>query len=154
MLFDSDDLDYSFLNLAGLTNNKSYNNNNMYDLDNNKIVSSKEGLLRGNMFDNEYVPYKNLTYITIYPKSEREAKLFTVMQYSFAINDLNLYLDVHPEDKDILYKLEEFIKEEKKAKQEYVDNFGPLDICDTDGNEFKWINSPWSWEKDRGEKYV
>ena len=57
---------------------------------NNNVLDAKEGFLRGNMFKDEYLPYKNMTYINIRPKSDREAKLFNVMQYSFAINDLNL----------------------------------------------------------------
>lgn len=145
MLFDNDDMDYSFLNMIGL--------NDKMDNPNNDLLSCNEGFLKGNMFKNEYVPYKNLTYIDIKPKSDREAKLFNVMQYSFAINDLNLYLDLHPEDKDMLYKLEEIIKKEKEAKEDFINSYGPLDICDTKGNEFEWINNPWPWDNG-GDMYV
>ena len=87
MLFDNGDetgFDYSFLDLA----KQSSKDVNLY--------ASKEGFLRGNMFKDEYMPYKNYSYISISPKSEREAELFNVMQYEFAINDLNLYLDLNP----------------------------------------------------------
>lgn len=153
MLFDNNnvDLDFTFLNLAGITKD---NNNNMMGMTNYNILPAKEGFLRGNMFKNEYLPYKNLTYINIRPKNDREAKLYNVMQYSFAINDLNLYLDLHPEDKDALRLLEEMIKEEHEAKHAYVKSYGPLTVTETKGDKFEWIDNPWAWENMGGNMYV
>ena len=147
MFFDSDNmnLDYSLLNLSGLTNNM---------LSNNSILSAKEGFLRGNMFKDEYMPYKNLTYINIKPKNEREAKLFNVMQYAFAITDLNLYLDLHPDDKNALNLLNSFIKEENKAKEEFISKYGPLLITEVSNKDFNWVDGPWSWENLGGHMYV
>ena len=98
MLFDNNniDLDFSVLNLSGITDNIDNS------FDNRNFLTAKEGFLRGNMFRNEYKPYKNLTYVNIKPKNDREAKLFNVMQYAFAITDMNLYLDTHPEDRNAL----------------------------------------------------
>jgi len=125
MLFDNNnvDLDFTLLNLAGLNNNMDYEDRNYY--------SAKEGFLRGNLFRNEYKPYKNLTYVNIKPKNDREAKLFNVMCYTHAITDMNLYLDVHPEDRSALNYLKELINEEEKAKKEYIMSYGPLNVCDT-----------------------
>ena len=152
MLFDNNDmgLDYTFLDLADINNNM---NKKMYKDDLN-LFTSKEGLLRGNMFKDEYKPYKNLTFVNIKPNNDRDAKMYTVMQYAFAINDLNLYLDTHPDNLDALNTLEMLIKEEEKAKNEYISMYGPLNVCDTVGNEFNWIDSPWSWENLGGNKYV
>ncbi len=136
MLFDND---FSFLELVNT---------------NNELVSANEGFQKGNMFANEYIPYKNYTYISIKPKSDRESMLLNIMQYSFAINDLNLYLDLNPEDTKILIILKELIELEKKEKEKYVSTYGPLDICDTNTNTFNWINNPWPWEGEGGIKYV
>jgi len=151
MLFDNNnvDLDFTLLNLAGLTNNKLD-----FDSDTRNFLSAKEGFLRGNMFKNEYKPYKNLTFVNIRPQNDREAKLYNVMCYSFAINDMNLYLDVHPDDRRALSFLKELIMEEEKAKKEYIMKYGPLNVCDTKGDKFDWIDGPWSWENMRGNMYV
>ena len=150
MLFDNNDLDvnldYAFLNLTGLSDISSLNERH--------FLSAKEGFLRGNMFNNEYKPYKNLTYVNIHPKNYIEAKLYNVMSYSFAINDMNLYLDVHPEDRRAYALLKELIVEEEKAKKDYIMSYGPLDICDTKGDKFNWIDGPWSWENMGGNMYV
>jgi len=148
MLFDNNnnDFDFTFLNLAGLEDNVS--------LDNRNFLSAKEGFLRGNIFRNEYKPYKNLTYIDVKPRNDREAKLYNVMCYAHAITDMNLYLDVHPEDTRALNYLKELIKEEEIAKKEYISSYGPLNICDVKGNKFEWIDNPWPWENMGGNMYV
>lgn len=143
MLFDNNDLmDYSLFNIS----DNNTNNLNVY--------SPQEGFLRGNMFKELYTPYKNLTYLNINPKSDREAFLYNVMEYSFAINDLNLYLDTHPNDKEALSYLEYLINEEDKYKKEYLNKYGPLDICDTEGNTYNWIENPWPWDGLGGNMYV
>ena len=150
MLFDNNnvDLDFTLLNLANINNsNKNVN-------DNRNFLSAKEGFLRGNIFKNEYKPYKNLSYVNIKPKNDREAKLFNVMSYTHAITDMNLYLDVHPEDRSALNYLKELINEEERAKKEYIMSYGPLNVCDTKGDKFEWIDSPWSWENMGGNMYV
>ncbi len=155
MLFDDNNisLDLSLFNLPGINESKM-NSNNYNNNSKNKFLSAKEGFLKGNSFKDEYKPYKNLTYMDIKPKSDREAKLYNVMQYAFAITDMNLYLDTHPDDKNALRYLEELINEEMEAKKEYMKSYGPLMVNKTKGDEFKWIDSPWSWESFRGDIYV
>ena len=158
MLFDNNDvdLDFALLNyLVGLTTNNKINNSpNTKPNMNSNFLTAKEGFLRGNMFKNEYKPYKNLTYINIKPKCEREAKLFNVMQYAFAINDLNLYLDLHPDDTKVVKLFEDLVKEEKEAKKEYMQSYGPLTVTKVKGDKFDWIDSPWSWDDLGGNMYV
>lgn len=154
MLFDNNDMnmDFSFLDLVGLNNNNDNYNNSMDKY--NGIYSANEGFLRGNMWVDEYIPYKNMSFVKISPKNDREAKMFTVMQYAFAINDLNLYLDIHPEDNRVYKIMKQLIKEKENVKDEYVKLYGPLTIMDEDGNNFEWINGPWPWENMGGNKYV
>ena len=153
MLFDNNDvnLDFTFLDLANLTNSQSMPK---MDMNTQNILPAKEGFLRGNMFKNEYKPYKNLTYVDIRPQSDREAKLFNVMQFSFAINDLNLYLDLHPDDTRVVRLFEELVKEEKQAKKEYMEQYGPLTVTKVKGDKFDWIESPWPWDDLGGNMYV
>ena len=144
MLFDNNDMDYEFFDLINLTNN------------NVNLTTTKEGFLKGNMFKDEYKPYKNLTFMNISPKNDREAKLWNIMQYEFAINDLNLYLDVHPDNREVLNVLKKNINELKKEKEEFIKLYGPLQVCDTLNTDetFKWINNPWPWDDLGGGMYV
>ena len=75
-----------------------------------KLVSVDEGFLRGNMFADLYKPYKNYTYKKINPKNRKEELLLEIMELSFAINDLNLYLDLHPDDTRLLEKFNAYVE--------------------------------------------
>lgn len=120
----------------------------------NKILEPMEGFLRGNMFKDEYVPYKNLTYFKLSSTSEKEKMLFHIMALSFAINDLNLYLDLHPDKKEIFSLFKKYVNEKEKLCKEYENTYGPLEITGTTGQKFNWIDSPWPWENKGGSMYV
>ena len=118
-----------------------------------KVYSDDEGFLRGNMFPKEYVPYKNLTYIRPKVKGPREKDLMEIMEVAFAINDFNLYLDVHPNDTVILNKYKMYAERLRSLTKEFEEKYGPLCITSADYSTFKWIDSPWPWEREDG-KYV
>lgn len=125
------------------------------DQSNTKLVNVDEGFLRGNMFAKEYKPYKNYTYKKIIPRTKREELLLEIMEMSFAINDLNLYLDLHPEDTKMLEKFNEYVERSCKYEMEYVKNYGPIEVIDNTSNEkFEWIKNAWPWENEGGTKYV
>ena len=122
---------------------------------NPKLVSVDEGFLRGNMFASEYKPYKNYTVKKIIPRTKREELLLEIMELSFAINDLNLYLDLHPEDSKMLKKFNDLVEKSCKCEMEYVKNYGALEVIDnTSYEKFEWIKNPWPWDNEGGTKYV
>lgn len=120
----------------------------------NKILEPMEGFLRGNMFREEYVPYKNLTYFKLNPSSEKEKMLYNIMALSFAINDLNLYLDLHPDKKEVFSLFKKYVNEKEKLCDEYEKAYGPLEITGTTGSKYDWIDSPWPWDSKGGSMYV
>lgn len=148
MLFENDN---NYLNMLFNVNNNMNNYNGLNQVP--EVESDSEGFLRGNMFTREYVPYKNMTYIKPKLKTERERDLFKVMEVAFAINDYNLYLDVHPEDTSILNKYKACTEKFRRLTKEYEEKYGPLSIDASNYSTFKWIESPWPWDKEDG-KYV
>ena len=151
MLFENNDYLDMLFNVSGMNSNNDYNYAYNSQTQNNNGLS--EGFLRGNMFDNEFEPYKNMTYIMPKAKTEKERDLFRIMESSFEIIDYTLYLDVHPEDMMILNKYNMETEKLKKLKKEYQEKYGPLGIDQGGYNSFEWINSPWPWDKEDG-KYV
>lgn len=119
-----------------------------------KLVNTKEGFLKGNMFKNEYEPYKNFSYMPLNASSEKEKRLYQIMALEFAINDLNLYLDLHPDDKEILNQFKKIVEEVQIKQDEYVKKYGPLMLNQVKGNKFNWIDSPWPWDNEGGSSYV
>lgn len=144
MLFEDNDFD---VNMAFFIPDVDFNRTG-------NVLSPMDGFLRGNMFQDEYEPYKNLTYFKLNPSNDKERLLYQVMAYSFAINDLNLYLDLHPDNKGMLDLFKKYVKEEKELCKEYVNKYGSLEVNEVKGQKFDWINSPWPWETRGGSMYV
>ena len=68
-----------------------------------------------------------------------------IQSYSFAINDLTLYLDTHPSDEKAVTLHNEYTKQYKKYYDDYERKFGPLSIfCPC--NSWRWLGNPWPWE--------
>lgn len=111
------------------------------------------GFYKGNMFDSEYEPYRNLTYIKPKITSEREEALLKVMKYNFMVIDYNLYLDLHPDDQNILNKYKNAAEKLEECKKAYIKKYGPLCITEASYPKYEWLNSPWPWDKEDG-KYV
>ena len=76
-------------------NLRNYQNN--YQNDN--LFNPYEGLIRGNLFKNIYDPYKNEKPYAIKPMNNQAKMLTDIDSLEFALIDLNLYLDIYPDDK-------------------------------------------------------
>ena len=76
----------------------------------------------------------------------RREMLQEIRCLDFAINELALYLDTHPEDQKALCLHQKYCKEVKVLKKKKKKVFGPLTInypC----NKWRWLEEPWPWER-------
>ena len=69
-----------------------------------------------------------------------------IMALNFAINDLALYLDTHPEDQNAIRMHCEYSEKQIALTVEYQRLYGPLTI-NFMSNSWDWINEPWPWER-------
>lgn len=79
----------------------------------------------------------------------RESLLNTINEHSFAIDDLLLYLDTHPDDQEAMRHFHEQLDRRKEALSLYAANYGPLTIDtadDTNSCSWEWAMQPWPWE--------
>lgn len=75
----------------------------------------------------------------------REQMLMKIKELNFAIIELGLYLDTHPEDQRALCMHKEYCKKLKDLQDKYQKIYGPLTIyfpC----NKWRWLEGPWPWE--------
>ena len=114
-----------------------------HDID---LFTINEGFNAGNMFRNEYDAYKNYKFGKLIARNEKEKLLLCIYEYDFALNDLNLFLDLHPENME-MYNMFKKIDEEKKYYVDmYEKKYGPLELCSTDYSSYEWLNGPWPFE--------
>ena len=158
--FEYNDLNKDYLNIDSSKNYDMYNeikfnnaNINYNDYRNNNLFTPAEGLNYGNMFKNLYDPYKNYKYKVVV-RGKREELLLKIQQLTFASKDLNLYLDLHPEDTRLLDTFKTYNNELNRLKDAYNKEFGALCAKDVNGNYFDWISNPWPWENKGGNRNV
>jgi len=78
--------------------------------------------------------------------SERERRLYEIQKLNFAINDLNLYLDLNPNDMTAFKTFRTYVTECNKKKEDYTKIFGPLTL-DEVTDEYEWSTGVWPWEE-------
>ena len=71
-----------------------------------------------------------------------------ISEVSFAVTELTLYLDTHPDDLEALSYFNHYNEERKKALDLYAANYAPLtlDTVRPDDDHWIWALEPWPWE--------
>lgn len=84
-------------------------------------------------------------------KNEQGDMMLQVCQISFAINDLTLYLDTHPDCPNGLTLMEQLCCERQKLLKQYAEKYNPLTLDSMNSpnskeNLFSWTEGPLPWE--------
>jgi len=124
---------------------KNISNNN-YDSD--SLYEPYNGFIRGNMFENLYDPYKVKEPFEIRPMNEQAELLTYIDSLKFAMIDLNLYLDVYPNDKKAIDLFNQYRNQKNQLTEQYESKFGPLLLSSNSLNNYPWAwdDRPWPWE--------
>lgn len=136
--------EHHFRNSSSQSDSYSFSLENRVD----SFFSPAEGFAKGNMQSNIYKPYK-LTNPGLPPiYNEKDRMLMEVQKYGFAMWDLNLYLNTHPTDRNVMMLFDQSRKSYNKAVEDYQNRYGALSINETNTNSgyWEWNKSPWPWE--------
>ena len=70
----------------------------------------------------------------------------------FALWELQLFLDTHPQCTEALQKREQLMAERHQLISQYEAHFGPLVLTsrDVQGDCWSWTNDPWPWDLEGG----
>ena len=106
--------------------------------------SRSEALQTGTLFPGLDLPFK----AAIQAKTQlSNTALVELMALDFAIKELNLYLDTHANDKEVLELYWSYLKLTKEGREKYEKMYGPLmstDLTPEDG--YAWLKDPWPWD--------
>ena len=110
---------------------------------NTSLYNPLDGYNKGNLFPNLYSQYKNYK-----PDNEREQILLDLSKVAFAAHELNLYLDLNPNDESMLTLFNDYRKEANALMRQYEAKYGPLNIKSDslEKGPFAWVNNMWPWE--------
>ena len=70
-----------------------------------------------------------------------------INQTSFAVDDVKLYLDTHPDDAEALAYANQCAELLRNAVKTYEEQYGMLTVKpDQNVQEWNWVQTPWPWE--------
>ena len=117
--------------------NFDYNNLNIYNQ--NKMMKNQSEL---------YDPYISEEPYEIKPMNDQAKMLTKLDSLGFAMVDLNLYLDVYPNDKEKINLYNQYRREKENLLREYENKYGPITLTSDSLNSFPWAwnNMPWPWD--------
>ena len=111
------------------------------------LFGSYEGYLKGNLFKNLYNEYKNYKPSIIKINSDKEELLFNLNQICFAMHELNLYLDVYPNNKQILDLYSNYQSTYNDLLNTYQEKYVPINTNSIKNSvPFSWVNTNFPWE--------
>lgn len=84
--------------------------------------------------------------------TERERLMKRISSYDFAVIELHIYLDTHPNDKAVAEKLADYNQKSMKLRKEYEEKFGPIQAKQENANRWAWISNPWPWDNNEEGK--
>lgn len=139
MYYKNDYYNYENNNYNQPLYNENYNKKNIYDPYN--------GFIRGNLFPDLYNEYKVKPF-NIEPLNDQAKMLTNIDSLCFALTDLNLYLDVNKNDRDIINLYNQYNQTKNKLIEEYQNKYGPILLNSNNLNNvpWNWDNCPWPWE--------
>ncbi len=82
--------------------------------------------------------------------NEQDIMMRRISALDFAIVELNLYMDTHPEDEEVNLKLNDYKERSQSLKNEYQEKYGPISSKAMEENRFGWISDPWPWNNSDG----
>lgn len=101
------------------------------------------GFVRGTIYSGLDLPFHNS--VNHYPK-QQDCKT-RLQQIKFAMQELGLYLDTHPNDTNALNRFKGYESMCRKAEAEYCMKYGPIRRdAYAYGEAFTWENDPWPWD--------
>lgn len=76
----------------------------------------------------------------------RKELFMQIKELSFALDELNLYLDTHPDDSQALCLHNNYSRSLRDLETQYQKVYGPL-TADYPCRKWRWLEEPWPWER-------
>lgn len=143
----NDFMDSSYFFDNNFMNNISNMPNNSYN-QNFKMTNPTDGYSRGNLFSDLYSQYKNYDPRKL-ASNDPKMKLWLEMSENFfAAHEINLYLDINPNDQSMIELFNDYRKKADNLKKEYESKYGPLCLSSDELNQypFLWVKNSFPWE--------
>lgn len=80
--------------------------------------------------------------------NEEQAMRRRIAAMQFAMWELHLFLDTHPNNCEAAKKLEDYRTRTAALVKEFEAKYGPINETPQNTSRWAWISNPWPWEKE------
>ncbi|MBR0141574.1 MAG: spore coat protein CotJB [Ruminococcus sp.] len=77
--------------------------------------------------------------------NEKNQLLSAIKKYDFALKELNLYLDTHPNCRRALSLFNQYKAKRENAMNEYISKYGAITVLQNN-ERWSWTDDPFPWE--------
>ena len=102
----------------------------------------RKALIRGTLFTGLDLPFRGMVNQQEKPNTPK-TELQTL---GFVIQELALYLDTHPDDKEALELYQNYQKIYHKGMMDYNERCPLKHALPAKGERYHWLDDPWPWE--------
>ena len=114
-----------------------------FQMENPQQYSPRRGLIRGTMHPGLDLPFMGMSNT----REKPDAPLPNLQAVGFALTDLALYLDTHPNDREALERYRQLQRQYAVMFQEFGEKCRPLTHRGMPHEgEYTWLKGPWPWE--------
>jgi len=114
-----------------------------FQKENPEQYARQKALIRGTLFPGLDLPYLGMVNTV----EKGDSGLAELQALDFAINELGLYLDTHPNDAEAMELFQSYAELYRKGAEAYEKCHGPLNRMDAiHGGKYCWKKGPWPWE--------
>lgn len=114
-----------------------------YQSENAPTYQSEKGLIRGTLFPGLDLPFMNM----VNSKELSNTPMHQLQKLNFAISELGLYLDTHPDDQDALELINQYTELYEDALQKFEEQSGPtVQMRSGMSGTYRWVDGPWPWD--------
>lgn len=116
--------------------------------DSGRLYNPSEAYNLGNLFVDLYDGYKNYKPAKLEGKTKQEKDYLELSRVAFAMHEVNLYLDLHPDDMMMLNLFNDYRKMYVDLEEKYENAYGPLNTCSEalEKKPFAWVEKDFPWE--------
>ncbi|HHW02044.1 MAG TPA: spore coat protein CotJB [Thermoanaerobacterales bacterium] len=80
------------------------------------------------------------------PNTDMVEMIKEIQAVDFAVYELALFLDTHPDDRQALDDHNKLSRRSYQLKANYEEKYGPLRLDSLSQYPYQYINEPWPWE--------
>lgn len=115
--------------------------------ENSERFDAPDALAQGTLFPSLALPLAGQN--ALQPKSG--SMLDQLQALGFAVNELGLYLDTHPEDAEATSLFNQYAELYEQSMQQYEQGGGILTQLESaQSGSYQWLSQPWPWDDREG----